>query len=156
MFFPYGAPGGDHLACCCNWYQGLTEMKCLLIFSLVIGFLVCYAGVSRSQVPKPVIEQKQPDLTAIFTKGNYSQYIDQFGTVARVAFDGSGKRIGTQVGTYSPDAPNGMVVQMTYLERDAEHPLGQAFDGAGNPMPLHTGPGQGQDATPGPREPPIS
>ena len=156
MFFPYGAPGGDHLACCCNWYQGLTEMKWLLIFSLVIGFLVCYAGVSRSQVPKPVIEQKQPDLTAIFTKGNYSQYIDQFGTVARVAFDGSGKRIGTQVGTYSPDAPNGMVVQMTYLERDAEHPLGQAFDGAGNPMPLHTGPGQGQDATPGPREPPIS
>ena len=131
-------------------------MKWLLIFSLVIGFLVCYAGVNRSQAPKPVIERKQPDLTAIFTKGNYSQYIDQFGTVARVAFDGSGKRIGTQVGTYSPDAPNGMVVQMTYLERDAEHPLGQAFDGAGSPMPLHTGPGQGQDATPGPREPPIS
>ena len=131
-------------------------MKWLLIFSLVIGFLVCYAGVSRSQVPKPVIEQKQPDLTAIFTKGNYSQYIDQFGTVARVAFDGSGKRIGTQVGTYSPDAPNGMVVQMTYLERDAEHPLGQAFDGAGNPMPLHTGPGQGQEATPRQREPLIS
>ena len=104
----------------------------------------------------PVAEQKHPDLTAIFTKGNYSQYADQFGTVARAAFDGSGKRIGTQVGTYSPGAPNGMVVQMTYLEPDAEHPLGQAFDGAGSPMPLDTGPGQGQDATPKQREPPIS
>jgi len=29
---------------------------------------------------------------------------------------------------------------MTYLEPDAGHPLGQAFDGDGNPMPLHTGP----------------
>jgi hypothetical protein len=131
-------------------------MKWLLIFSLVIGFLVCYAGVNRSQAAEPVIEQKQPDLTAIFTKGNYSQYIDQFGTVARAAFDGSGKRIGTQVGTYSPGAPDGMVVQMTYLEPDAGHPLGQAFDGAGSPMPLHTGPGQGQDTTPRQREPLIS
>ena len=29
---------------------------------------------------------------------------------------------------------------MTYLEPDAGHSLGQAFDFAGNPMPLHTGP----------------
>jgi hypothetical protein len=115
-------------------------MKWLVIFSLVIGFLVCYAGVSRSQAPEPVIEQKRPDLTAIFAKGNYSQYIDQLGTtVARAAFDGAGKRIGTQVGIYRAGAPNGMVVEMTYLEPDADHPLGQAFDGAGSPMPLHTG-----------------
>jgi hypothetical protein len=85
---------------------------------------------------------ERPDLTAIFN-GNYRQYIDQFGTVARSTFDTSGKRIGVQVGTYRAGAPNGMVVQMTYLEPDAEHPLGQAFDGAGSPMPLHTGPGQG-------------
>ena len=66
--------------------------------------------------------------------------VDQFGTVARTAFDASGKRLGTQVGTYRRGAPNGMVVEMTYLEPDADHPLGQAFDGAGNPMPMHTGP----------------
>jgi hypothetical protein len=34
------------------------------------------------------------------------------------------------------DAPNGIVVEMTYLELDAKHHLGQAFDGAGNPRPL--------------------
>jgi hypothetical protein len=45
--------------------------------------------------------------------------------------------IGTQVGTYRPSAPNGMIVEMTYLQPDAEHPRGQAFDGDGNPMPLH-------------------
>ena len=61
-------------------------------------------------------------------------------TVARAAFDASGKRLGTQVGTYRRGAPNGMVVEMTYLEPDADHPVGQAFDGAGNPMPMHTGP----------------
>jgi hypothetical protein len=82
---------------------------------------------------------ERPDLTAIFN-GNYQQYIDQFGTVARAAFDASGKRIGVQVGTYRAGASNGMVVQMTYLEPDADHPLGQAFDGAGNPMPVNTGP----------------
>jgi hypothetical protein len=92
-----------------------------------------------------VIEHKRPNLMAIFNNGNYSQYIDQFGTVARTAFDASGKRIGTQVGTYRPGAPNGMVIEMTYLEPDAEHPLGQAFDGVGNPVPLHTGPGQGHE-----------
>jgi hypothetical protein len=30
-----------------------------------------------------------------------------------------------------------MTVEMTYLEPDAEHSQGQAFDGAGNPTPLH-------------------
>jgi hypothetical protein len=85
-------------------------------------------------------EQKRPDLTAIFAKGNYRQYIDEFGTVARTGFDAGGKRVGTQVGTYRAGAPNGMVLEMTYLEPDADHPLGQAFDGAGNPLVLRTGP----------------
>ena len=129
-------------------------MRIVILF-VVIGVLA-YTGLAGLNRNHPITaEQKQPDLTAIFN-GNYQQLIDQFGTVARAAFDGSGKRIGTQVGTYSPGAPNGMVVQMTYLEPDAEHPLGQAFDGAGGPMPLHTGPGQGQDASPRQREPPIS
>ena len=44
---------------------------------------------------------------------------------------------GPQVGTYDPDEPNKMRVGMTYLVPDAEHPFGQAFDGAGNPTPLH-------------------
>jgi hypothetical protein len=114
-------------------------MKRLLIFSLAIGSLV-YVGLNRSEsVNAAVADQRRPDLTAIFNS-NYQQYIDEFGTVARAAFDGSGKRIGTQVGTYRAGAPNGgMVVEMTYLEPDVEHPLGQAFDSAGNPMPLHTG-----------------
>jgi integrase len=30
---------------------------------------------------------------------------------------------------------------------DADHPLGQAFDGAGNSMPLHTGPDKPTDRT---------
>jgi hypothetical protein len=113
----------------------------LLVCFPVLGLMVyLYAGLDRSAPVKPVIEQKRPDLAAIFNdnpNGNYSQYIDQFGTVARTAFDASGKRIGTQVGAYRPGAPNGMVVEMTYLEPDAKHPLGQAFDGAGNSMPLH-------------------
>ena len=119
----------------------------LSIFFVVIGLLVYYAGLNHSAPVKPVIDQKRPDLTAIFTKGNYTQYADQFGNVARAAFDVSGKRIGVQVGKYSHDAPNGMVVEMTYLESDAEHPLGQAFDGAGNPMPWHTGPDTASDRT---------
>jgi hypothetical protein len=32
----------------------------LVIFFLVIGFLVHYAGLNRSQPPKPVIKQKPP------------------------------------------------------------------------------------------------
>jgi hypothetical protein len=47
------------------------------------------------------------------------------------------RALGTQVGTYRPGAPNGMIVEMTYLEPDAEHPRGQALDGAGKPVPLH-------------------
>jgi hypothetical protein len=117
----------------------------LLIFLLVIGLLY-YAGLKHGVPPvKPVIEQKRPDLTAIFNSGNYTQYVDEFGIVARAAFDASGKRIGVQVGTYRRGAPNGMVVKMTYLEPDADHPLGQVFDGTGNPMPLQTGPGQGHE-----------
>jgi hypothetical protein len=119
----------------------------LLSFFLAIGFLVCYAGVNAGQPVKPVIEHKRPDLAAIFNSGNYTQYMDQFGTVARAVFDASGRRIGTQLGTYRHGAPNGMVVEMTYLEPDPEHPLGQAFDGAGNPMPLNTGPDTSSDRT---------
>jgi hypothetical protein len=112
----------------------------LLIFFVLLGLLTAYyIGQNRSAPVKPVIEQKRPNL-AVFHSGNYTQYMDQFGTVARAAFDESGKRIGTQVGAYRRGAPNGMVVEMTYLEPDADHPLGQAFDGAGNPIPLHTAP----------------
>ena len=118
-----------------------------LSFFLAIGFLVCYGGVNRGQPVKSVIEQKRPNLEAIFNSGNYTQYIDQFGTVARAVFDASGKRIGTQLGTYRQGAPNGMVVERSYLEPDAEHPLGQAFDGAGNPMPPDTGPDTSSDRT---------
>jgi hypothetical protein len=52
---------------------------------------------------------------------NIQQWIDRFGTVSRSAFDASGKRIGTQVGHVG--GPNGIVVEMTYLVSDAEHPL---------------------------------
>jgi hypothetical protein len=30
-----------------------------------------------------------------------------------------------------------MIVEMTYLKPDAEHPQGQAFDGEDKRMPLH-------------------
>ena len=110
------------------------------IFSLLVVGVLVYFGQHQSEPLKSTIEQKRPDLTAIFTKGNYTQYADQFGTVARAAFNAAGKRIGVQVGKYSHDAPNGMVVEMTYLEPDAEHLFGQAFDSAGNPRPLSTGP----------------
>lgn len=119
----------------------------LLIFFLVIGLLIYYAGLKHSapvSAPgKRIAIERRPDLTAIFTNGNYQQWIDRFGTVSRSAFDASGKRIGTQVG--HAGGPNGIVVEMTYLEPDADHPLGEAFDGAGNPMPLHTGPGRGNE-----------
>jgi hypothetical protein len=118
----------------------------LLTFFLVLGLMVYfYAGQNRSAPVKPTIEQKGPDRAAIFTSGNYQQWIDRFGTVSRSAFDASGKRIGTQVG--HAGGPNGIVVEMTYLEPDADHPLGQAFDGAGNPMQLHTGPDKPTDRT---------
>ena len=106
---------------------------------LVLLGLIIYAGLKHRTVNVPVklISERRPDLTAIFTTGNYQQWIDRFGTVSRSAFDASGKRIGTQVGHVG--GPNGMIVEMTYLVPDADHPLGQAFDGASNPMPLHTG-----------------
>jgi hypothetical protein len=111
----------------------------LLIVVLVIAVMallyVGYRGPARS-APQP--PHKRPDLVAMFTTGNYQQWIDRFGTVSRTAFDASGKRIGTQVG--HAGGPNGIVVEMTYLEPDRGHPLGQAFDGAGNPAPLHIGP----------------
>jgi hypothetical protein len=81
-------------------------------------------------------DQKRPDLATIFN-GNYHQEIDRYGTVSRTAYDVSGRVIGVQVGTYHPGEPNGMVVEMTYLKPDADHPQGQAFDGGGNPMPLY-------------------
>jgi hypothetical protein len=124
--------------------QRVTEMRILvrfLIFFLVTGLMV-YFYVNRSapvSAPgKPVAIDRHPDLTAIFTNDNYQQWIDRFGTVSRSAFDASGKRIGTQVG--HAGGPTGFVVEMTYLEPDTDHPLGQAFDGAGNPTPLHIGP----------------
>ena len=95
--------------------------------SLAIGILVHI---------DPTIADQRPDLATIFN-GNYQQSIDSYGTVSRAAFDGSGRLIGVQVGTYSPGEPNGMKIEETYLEPDAKHPLGQAFGGAGNPMPLH-------------------
>jgi hypothetical protein len=109
----------------------------LLIFFLVLGLMVYfYAGPKHSAPVKPAIgrgaaslgvppKQKRPDLAAIFTTGNYQQWIDRFGTVSRSAFDASGKRIGTQVGHVG--GPNGIVVEMTYLVPEAGHPLGQAF-----------------------------
>jgi hypothetical protein len=77
----------------------------------------------------------RPDLATIFN-GNYQQDVDRFGTVSRTAFDASGRVIGTQVGTYRPGEPNGMTIEMTYLQPDAQHPRGQAFDGAGKPIQL--------------------
>jgi hypothetical protein len=102
------------------------------IFSLgitvAIGILVHSGAI--------IADEGRPDLKTIFNR-NYHQQIDRFGTVSRTAYDASGRVIGTQIGSYSPGEPNGMTVEMTYLEPDAEHPLGREFDGAGNPMPLH-------------------
>ena len=47
-----------------------------------------------------------------------------------------GTESGVQIGRYDRGSPNGMTVEMTYLEPDAEHPYGRAFDGAGNPTPM--------------------
>jgi hypothetical protein len=81
-------------------------------------------------------DQARPDLGTIFNR-NYHQEIDRFGTVSRTAYDASGRVIDVQIGTYRPGEPNGMPIEETYLEPDAEHPRGRAFDGAGKPMPLH-------------------
>jgi len=107
-----------------------------VVIGLGIGFMMNHDSVKPAAAVKPV--ERRPNLTAIFTTGNYQQWIDRCGTVSRSAFDASGRRIGTQVGHVG--GPNGIVIEMTYLCPDAAHPLGQAFDGAGNPTPLHTGP----------------
>ena len=96
--------------------------------TLVIGVLMhSNAGIAG---------QERPDLAAIFN-GNVHQEADRFGNVSRTAYDASGRVIGIQVGIYTPGAPNGMTVELTYLQPDVEHPQGQAFDGNGNPAPLH-------------------
>jgi hypothetical protein len=101
---------------------------------LIIGAAIAVALLLPVHV---IADQGRPDLATIFN-GNYQQDVDRFGTVTRTAFDASGGRvIGTQIGTYRSGAPNGMTIEMTYLEPDAEHPRGQAFDGAGKPMQLH-------------------
>jgi len=99
-----------------------------LWITLAIGILVHSHPVTAGQT--------NPDLEVIF-KGNYEQVVDRFGTVRRTAFDASGQKIGTQIGAYSRGAPDGMTIETTYVEPDAEHPRGQAFDGAGHPIPLH-------------------
>ena len=124
-----------------------------IILAIGIGGGLAYAALNRDNMVKSVIEPQHPDLAGIFNSGNYRQYIDRFGTVSRAAFNSAGKRIGTQVGTYRFGATNGMVVEMTYLVPDADHPLGQTFDAAGNPMLSHTGPDKPTERTqpPGPR-----
>ena len=112
-------------------------VRLLSVVLVIVVMASLYVG-HRDTPVRPAIEHKRPDLVAIFGGNcNCQQWIDQFGTVSRSAFDGSGNRIGTQMGHVG--GPNGIVVEMTYLVPDADHPLGQAFDGAGNPMALHTG-----------------
>jgi hypothetical protein len=121
----------------------------LFIFVLVLGILF-YISQSNGGIRRVrailvgssgniVTEHKRPDLAAIFGGNcNCQQLADHFGNVSRSAFDASGNRIGTQVGHVG--GPRGIVVETTFLVPDAQHPWGQAFDGQGNPMPLHTGP----------------
>ena len=108
--------------------------------SIVLAFSIGLVVISGIGVPvrghPDIADEGPPDLQAIF-RGDYHQQIDQFGTVSRTAFDESGRVIGIQIGTYRPGDPKGMTIEMTYLEPDAKHPRGQAFDGAGNPMPVH-------------------
>jgi type II secretory pathway pseudopilin PulG len=101
--------------------------------TLAIGILA-YIGIPHSDAV--IADERRADLAAIFNR-DYQQYVDAFGNVSRTAFDPSGRVIGTQVGTYRPGEPNGMTIEVTYLQPDAEHPLGRAFDGAGKPVPLH-------------------
>ena len=101
----------------------------IIVFSPAVVLLPIANGSRSASV-------ERSNLAAIFN-GNYQQISDQFGTVSRTAFDASGHRIGVQIGRYDPSSPNRMTVEMIYLEPDDEHPQGQAFDGAGNPTPLH-------------------
>jgi hypothetical protein len=114
-------------------------MRIVILF-VVIGTMGLVVLNRSDPVNTVIADHRRPDLMTIFSNGNYQQIIDQLGTVSRTVFDASGQRIGTQVGTYGPGAPNGMLVEMTYLEPDAGHPLGQAFDCTGNPLPVNTGP----------------
>jgi len=84
-------------------------------------------GVNRSQALEPVIEQK-PRFEAIFMA---LQSIHRPACTVPCRFDSSGKRIGIRSALTEPAHPMRWVVEMTYLEPDADHPLGQAFDGAG-------------------------
>jgi hypothetical protein len=110
---------------------------------LIIGTAIIVLSPALAPLPivngsRPASAERPNPAAAIFNgNGNYQQIVDQFGTVSRAAFDASGHRIGVQIGSYDRGSPNGMTVEMTYLEPDAEHPQGRAFDGAGNPMPLH-------------------
>jgi hypothetical protein len=128
-------------------------IKCL-IFALPIAVVV-YASLPRGELVNTVIpDQRRPDLAAMFN-GRYTQYVDHFGNAARAAFDASGNRLGVQVGKYSHDAPNEMIVEMVYLEPDTDHSLGQVFDAAGNPMGVQTGPGNGRSSQRPERDPPL-
>lgn len=114
-------------------------MKKYLIGTIIALPVLVLVPVGRLGSNAASADQGRLNLAAIFG-GHCSsclQVADQFGTVSRTAFDTSGRRIGTQVGTYDPEEPNKMRVEMTYLVPDPEHPFGQAFDGDGNPTPLH-------------------
>ena len=120
-------------------------VRLLSVVVVIVVMAILYVG-HRDTPVRPAIEHKRPVLAAIFGGNcNCQQWIDQFGTVSRSAFDASGNRIGTQVGRVG--GPRGIVVEMTYLVPDADHPLGQAFDGQGKPMRLDTGPDQPIDRT---------
>ena len=110
-------------------------MKRLLIGAAIAAALSSPVVLSHTAV---IADQRPADLNAIFN-GNYhiNQTVDFWNNVSRTAIDESGHVIGTQVGTYDRSKPNGMTVELTYLQPDATHPRGQAFDGDGNPSPLH-------------------
>jgi hypothetical protein len=117
----------------------MKKLVPIVFVTLVVGIAFAMTHEVASPVSSVIVDQKRPDLAAIFNR-NYQQYADQFGNAARTAFDEFGRIIGTQIGTCRPGEPNGMIVEMTYLQPDAEHPRGQAFDGSGKPMPLHLPP----------------
>ena len=108
-----------------------------IVFGTAIIALLALGFETGAAVDSSGPNKERADLGAIF--GDHCrclQVIDQFGTISRSAFDKSDRRIGIQVGTYNPGERNKMTVEMTYLEPDATHPRGRAFDGAGNPTPL--------------------
>jgi hypothetical protein len=94
---------------------------------LIEGTIVVALALSA-----PVIffttDQERPDLNAIFN-GNYHIYqtVDFWNNVCRTAIDESGDVIGSQFDTYDRSEPNGMTVELTYLQPDAAHPQGRAL-----------------------------